>query len=254
MRFKLGLRPAEDHPNTIKFADILRADAPPLPPTPSKVYWEYKIGAGDWGMFGNAAYGDCFWAYIAHQIMSWTAHVGKIQMPSLDDVLAAYADCTGFDISTGTNDNGTEPNAGYEYCRTVGVGGHKIDGWCEVDSTNDAHVATANWLCGGIGNCFKLPANAQDQFTAGLPWDIDPANPDPAIEGGHIILGQGKGKDGETGITWAQRQQMGNPWLAKYRTNVFCAISLDQIGANSLAPSHINMNALRQAISQLKMG
>jgi hypothetical protein len=30
-----------------------------LAPTPAKVYWEYKVPPGEWGMMGNDTVGDC---------------------------------------------------------------------------------------------------------------------------------------------------------------------------------------------------
>jgi hypothetical protein len=258
VRYKLGKQDFQPHPNVLKLSDFLRAGAPPLPPAPRKVYWEYKIAANDWGMFGNDQYGDCFWAYIAHQIMSWTAHSGPIVMLSLDDVLKAYSECTGFDASKtdadGNNptDQGTVATEGYEYWRTVGVGGHKIDCVVSVDPTNDDHVAKANFLFGGTGIGVQLPANAQDQFSAKEAWRLVGNSP---IEGGHMILGQGKGSQGDTIVTWGYgRQQVLNDWFRKQTDELYAAVSLDWVGTNDFAPSHINLDDLRSACSQLKAG
>lgn len=251
-RLKLGKKDPRPHPNTLQLKDFLRADRPPLPMPPAKSYWEYKIGANDWGMFGNDQFGDCFWAYIAHQIMSWTAHTGKIIMPSLDDVLKAYGDVTGFKADDPSTDNGTVATEGYEYWRTVGVGGHKIDGWVAIDKGNDDHVALGNYLFGGLGQGVLLPQQAQNQFYYKKPWELVTGD---TVEGGHMILMQGKGSAGSTIVTWGNgRQQVLKDWFVQQTDELYAAVSLDWLDATGVAPSHVNLEDLRTACAELKQG
>ena len=82
--------------------------------------------------------------------MLWTAHSGKMMTPSLTSVLQAYSDISGYDPDTGANDNGCAMTDVFEYCRTKGLSGHKINAWVQVDFTNLEHVRQAIYLFGHL--------------------------------------------------------------------------------------------------------
>ena len=245
---RLGKLAPKVHPKTLLFSKYLKADAPPLPP--QKVYWEYKVPADAWQMFGNDDIGDCTCACIAHMLMLVTAHTGSMVTPALADVIKVYSAVTGYDPSTGANDNGAAITDILEYWRTVGIAGHKILGWAQIDQTNKVAMRTAIYLFGGVDIGFNVPQSAMDQFQAGEPWDVVPDSP---IEGGHSVPNFGDGADGETCVTWAKLQQMSNQFLQTYCDEAYAVVTQDWIDQKSgLAPSHLDVDALIADLAALK--
>lgn len=241
MDFKYGKLAPKKHPMTLRFAKYLKSDGPLLPP--AKAAWEYqgKIPQ-DWGMYGNDQYGDCVFAAFAHMIMCWTANTGKIVIPTVEDVLKGYSDVTGFNPTTGANDNGTSMTDAYDYWKSVGIAGHKIDGWVSVDWTNLDHVKLAIYLFGAINPGIRIPASAEEQFDNGLSWDIE--EPDGGNRGGHSVPYFGFGAQGDTGVTWGRRQPTSWSWWLKYVEEAYAPLSLDWIKSNTLAPNHIDVDTL----------
>jgi hypothetical protein len=199
---KLGKLDPKWHPRTIPFAKIISPGALPSPAT--KVYREYKTPDAAKQMYGNDQYGDCVWAMIANFIILTTAHTGSMIVPTLDDVLKAYAAVTGFDRVTGANDNGTVMTDAFEYMRTVGMAGVKFLAWAQIDHTNLVHRKLGADLFGATMTGVKLRAAAQEQFAAGGSFELVPASP---VEGGHAILRPGYGSLGDDYVTWAKWDQ-----------------------------------------------
>lgn len=242
MGLKLGRLPKKLHPKTLRFADYLKADAPPAPP--AKTYWEYKIPEAAWGMFGNDQIGDCTCACIAHMLMLVTAHTGKIVVPTLQDVISAYSAVSGYNPETGANDNGAAITDVLNYWKTTGLAGHKMLGWAEIDPANQVQLEQAIYLFGGVDCGFNVPSSAMGQFEAGQPWEVVPNSP---IEGGHSVPIFGYGSQGKTCVTWAKLQQMSNAFYAGYFDECYAIITEDWINqASGLAPNNLNLDALEK--------
>src|ERR1700687_2807408 len=77
-----------------------------VPDAPRKVYYEYKIPAGEWGMLGNDTVGDCEIARLLHIIMSATAHTGTMLIPTVDKAIAVYSAISGYDPNDPSTDVG----------------------------------------------------------------------------------------------------------------------------------------------------
>lgn len=246
-QFFFGKLAPKEHPHTLKLSSILREDALILPPT--KTYWEYKV-PDDWGMLGNDRYGDCVFAAIAHMIMNWTAHTGKMFTPSLGDVLKAYHDVTGFDPYSGVNDNGTAMTDAYDYWKNVGIAGHKIDGWAQIDWKNKKHVMLAIYLFGGVNPGIVMPQSALHQFDAGLHWHVE--EDDMGIVGGHSVPYFGYGSEGGTGITWGKRQPTSWEFWDKYVEECYVPLSLDWIKSTKEAPNHLKMDELEDMLKKIR--
>jgi len=198
-----------------------------LPSPPERVFREYKIPDDAWGMMGNADIGDCTCAAIAHMLMLTTAHTGSMIVPSEQDVITVYSAVSGYDPSTGLNDNGAAITDVLNYWQTTGIAGHKILGWAQIDQTNLVAVKQAIWLFGGLDIGVQLPASAMTQNQNGQTWDVVPD--DGGIEGGHSIPNFGYGSQGTNCITWAARQGMTWEWFSKYCDEAYAVITQDWI-------------------------
>jgi len=198
----------------------------PISPTPvGKVFREYKVPPGKWGMLGNDQVGDCTIAAIAHMLMNETVHTGTLVTPTLAEVMAAYSAISGYDPATGANDNGCAITDVLEYWRTHGLSGHKILAWAQVDYQNFWHVKQAIWLFGALNIGIRVPQSAMDQFSNNQFWDVVPN--DGGIIGLHSIPNFGYGSQGTNCITWGQRQGMTWNWFSSYVEEAYVIISSD---------------------------
>ncbi len=246
---KLGKLAPKPNSKTLKFSKYLKADALPAPPT--KVFWEYKIPAPTWGMFGNDTVGDCTCAAMAHMLMNWTAHTGSIVIPTDADVLKAYSAISGYDPVSGANDNGAAMTDVLAYWQSTGLAGHKIDGWVQIDHTNYKQVQQAIYLFGGLDIGVQFPNSAMDQTNAGKTWDVLPN--DGGIDGGHCVCNFGYGAAGTTAVTWGQLQPMTWKWWKAYVDEAYAVVSLNWLDASGIAPSHLDVATLRADLQALKV-
>ena len=250
LALRLGKLPPKFNPKTLYLPKyFLKATDTSLPAPPPKNYWEYKIPADAWQMFGNDTLGDCTCACIAHMLMNATAHTGNIVIPTLADVIKVYSDVTGYDPSQaqpdGTNptDQGAAITDILNYWQTTGIAGHKILAWASIDQGNTTHVKQGNYIFGGVDIGFNVPQSAMDQTNAKQAWDVV-AN-DGGIIGGHSVPVFGFGSQGNTCITWSLLQQMSWDFFAKYCDEGYSVVTQDWVSnATGLAPNALNMDAL----------
>ena len=135
--------------------------------------------------------------------------------------------------------------------RTVGVAGHQIQAWVQVDFTNLEHVRQAIYLFGHLSIGVNLPDLAMNQFGQGLPWDVT-GEDDGGIDGGHDVPIFGYGSQGFTCVTWGRLQQMGIPWFQKYVEEAYAAVSIDWLASSGLAPNRLDIDALVADLADLK--
>jgi hypothetical protein len=224
-----------------------------LPPTPRKVYYEYKVPPGEWQMLGNDTVGDCEIARIGHMLMNVTAHTGKMVTPSLAEIIAAYSAITGYDPSQtqpdGSNptDNGANTPDVMDYWEKVGIAGHKIAGWVEVAKTQEA-IEQAVWLFGAAALDIEVFQSMMDQTQAGKAWD----DPLELSLGYHAVPAMGFGSAGLTVVTWGQLQQMGWPTCLEVLQGAYAAISPEWIAANGRAPNGFDLATLTADMAALK--
>src|SRR5450631_1145108 len=128
---KLGKLAPKDNPRTLLFDNYVKVA--PLPPEPTKAYWEYRLKV-PWQMFKNDTVGDCTCAGPAHEILNRTIHKGSLVTPTDSQVIAMYSWLSGYDPMTGLNDNGAAITDALDYLRTTGLAGEKIDGWAQIDN------------------------------------------------------------------------------------------------------------------------
>lgn len=269
--FRHGVKP--QHPEEtnprMKFAQIRRRGT--LPPTPSLVDYVTKVVT--WPMYANDEWGDCVFAMIGHSIQAFTTYGrGKTITVTEKDVIDAYSAVTGFDPNAGApgenpTDQGTVIQDALNYWRKVGVGGHRILAFAEVDVTNPEEVDAALNLFGHLQLGINFPDTAMDQFNNGEPWDVAPHS---RIEGGHAVdLGWaqtvmqsqlqrgrptvvGKNTHGNYEvITWAGVQEMTPAFWRKYVSECWVVISEEWLSVAGASPPGLDAVALNDAFESL---
>jgi hypothetical protein len=244
---KLGKTAPKFHPKTLKFSSF--ADVNALPTPSQKVYREYKTPVAAKQMFGNDQYGDCVWAMLCNFIILTTSHTGSAFIPTSVDALKGYSDVTGFDPVTGANDNGTAMTDAFAYMLTTGIAGHKILGWAQIDHTNLIHRKLATDMFGATCTGVQLPADAQDQFGAGQPWEVTGS----PSEGGHAILHPGYGSLGDDYVSWAKwDQKASEAWSSDNIDEEYALITEDWINAvTKKTPGGLDLAALQTVLKTI---
>lgn len=251
--YRLGKHSPKLHPKTLLFEKYLTDAARDgmLPDVPAKVYREYKVPENGWGMYGNDSIGDCTCAAKAHVIMLMTAHTGTIFIPDPDEVVKMYSAISGYDPSTGANDNGCAMTDVLDYMVNTGLQSHKFLGWAAVDAANPIRLRQGIYIFGAVDTGFNVPASAMQQFQDGVAWDV--VGDDGGIEGGHDVPYFGDGLNGYSCVTWAKNQKITNAFESKYTDEAYVAITQDWLdNADGLAPNMLNLDALQADLAAIK--
>lgn len=250
MALRLGKLAPKSNPKTLDFARYLSSPDIALPEPVAKVYREYKTPDLAKQMYGNDQYGDCVWAMLANFVILTTVHTGTIVIPTVEEVLKGYSDVTGFDPTTGANDNGTAITDALAYMQSTGLAGHKILAWAQIDHSNLQHRQLGAQLFGATLVGVQLPSSAMDQFNAGSNWEVDPES---QIEGGHAILRPGYGSEGDDYVTWAKwDQKASSDWSAQYVDEEYVAITNDWFNLMTQhTPGGLDLATLEQDLKAL---
>ena len=247
MPLKLGKLAPKFNRKTLSLSKYLGSA---LPTAPAKLWREYKVPPGSWGMMMNNTVGCCTCAAIAHMVMLFTAHTGTMVTPTDDEVIAVYSAVTGYVPGDESTDNGAAITDVLAYWQASGIAGHKILAWAAIN-LDPQSIAQAMYLFGAVDVGFNVPASAMTQFQNGEAWDI--VTPDGGIEGGHSVPLFGKGSEGFDCTTWGANQKLTNRFAAMYMDEVYVVITEDWINAASgLAPNLLNLAALQTDLQAIR--
>jgi hypothetical protein len=203
-----------------------------------------------WPMYGNDTIGDCTCACVGHQIQAWTRYTGaEVDVPE-DEIIQLYSAVSGYDPSTGANDNGANVQDVLTYWRQSGVpvAGHKILAFAQLKDLSKIHDAL--WMFGSVYLGINFPQSAMDQFNADQPWDV---SGDGTIVGGHAIPVQyaGTGACPYQVVTWAKLQGMTQAFLDTYCEEAWIIITDDWLDKNGHTPEGLDLAQLGADLSQL---
>ena len=240
MPLKMGKLVPKFHPKTLLFKNYV---SDTLPAPAEKVFREYKVPDEAKLMYGNDQIGDCTCAGAANLIILTTCHTGDVVIPDVEDVIALYTAVSGYDPTTGANDNGAAMTDVLNYLHTTGLSGHKILAWAQIDHTNLEHRKLAVDLFGATYVGVQLPFHASAQFNRGDSWEVVPYD---SIEGGHAIIHPGYGSLGDDYVTWAKwDQKASSAWSKAYIDEEYVVVTEDWIDqATQETPGGLNLDAL----------
>jgi hypothetical protein len=218
-----------------------------LPAPPPARDWDAALPT-DLGVMGNTDYGDCGFAGYGHAVQTWTS--GSIT-PTTEQVLAAYAGCTGFDPSKPETDQGVALLNALKWFTTQGVGGHVLGAYAAVDPRDEIQVQQAISMFGGVYIGAGMPVTAQHPG----PW-VGPAVPgggdqQPYSWGGHCMWVPKYDRLGVGFITWGDRQEADWQWWLDYVDEAYVLLSSDWVDGSKPAPSGFDIDGLRAALSAL---
>lgn len=240
MPYRLGRLPNDPTKPRVRLAAHLTGAVPP----PSADW----ANVPNWGMLANDEWGDCTCAGDGH-IAELLTFYGQGTETLITDTqaLAVYSAISGFNRNAGPpgsnpTDQGATVQAALGYLRTTGIAGVKLAAFAEIQPGNMTGIQTACAELGGLSAGVNLPANAQQQFEAGLPWSV--AADDGGIEGGHCIVLAGYDPDYLYFVTWGKVQRATYGWWEKYGEEIWACVSADWISARGSDPEGVNLVSL----------
>lgn len=199
--YKLGRKPAV-RPAALK--DLAVYATGPLPAPPAEV----SAPDASYPIDGNATYGDCTIAGVAHLIAAWDAESKESdQVPAEEAIVAEY-----FKL-TGGEDTGLDEAEVLKTWQQTGLFGEQIAGYAPVDPKDTLALHQAVAFYGGCYLGIECPESAQTQFSKGKPWTYVEGSP---VEGGHCIVALGYTQTGLLCATWGGVIEVTAGFLAHY--------------------------------------
>lgn len=149
---RLGKKPYKHDPRTLKLSSYV--DTTKLPTGPL----DFTKTVKTWGMLGNDVAGDCAPVGELHLRLARSTAAGHAIVPTTADAFALYKQVSGWDGTPGSDsDQGVVLLDMLNLLRKQG----KIIAFAKIDSTDDAMIAAAHYLFGGVLFGFGLPAYLQ---------------------------------------------------------------------------------------------
>lgn len=240
--FKGGRLPNDPSKPRLRIGPYLRATASTVPP---RVDWLSNVK--QWPMYANDKYGCCVWSCIGHQIQALTTYgQGNTIVVHEAALLNAYSAVTGFDPNKPNTDQGTVVQDALNYWRKIGIEGHQILAFAQVDHTRRAEVEAAINVFGNVHVGVNFPQSAMDQFDAGKDWEL--VARDGGIIGGHAVpvgsYDETTGFDGT--VSWARQLRMSQAFWNAYVEEAWIVITKDWLNANGLSPEGVDLYGLGQ--------
>ena len=251
-KLKLGKSPARHDPRTLLLASYTTTSLPTPPAT-----FDLTGKVKSWGMMENDQIGDCTCAAAGHLLMEWTANAGKKMFTPTDkQIVAAYSAITGYNPTTGANDNGAVEIDVLNYWRQSGIAGHKIGAYVALEPSNHNHVMDSVYILEGCYIGLQLPISAQAQVQNHQPWSVPPGGPTgdgkPGSWGGHAIPVVAYDSRGVTVVTWGALQVMTWSFWETYCEEAYAILSNDYVTGKKTTPQGFKMQDLQADLADLK--
>lgn len=255
---KFGKIPSKPDPRDWKWSDFRSGlKKAGLLPTTIPTTFGHGNTYRDWRMLGNGpdptapgaaqnGAGDCVWASadnetkIALTDASYTPEV-VTEVDKLFDGSTAikdYADATGYDPTTGANDNGTEIRAALKYRQDTGIidtlgNRHKIGPYVSIEPGNTEHLLEAIYFFEGLPIGLEVAAAQMDQFEKGETTGTTPVwsyVKGSEIEGGHCIPMVGRPDTRHiAAITWRLKIFLTKPLITHQVDEVWAYATQERI-------------------------
>jgi len=251
-KLKLGKQTARHDPRTLLLASYV---TPALPTAPASFDLTTKVSA--WGMMDNDQIADCTCAAAGHLLMEWTANAGKKMFTPADkQIVAAYSAITGYNPTTGANDNGAVEIDVLNYWRQSGIAGHKIGAYVALEPANHAHIMDSVYIFEGCYIGLRLPKSAQAQVQNHQTWSVPPGGPTgdgaPGSWGGHAVPVVAYDARGVTVVTWGALQTMTWSFWETYCEEAYAILSNDYLTKKKQTPQGFNLQQLQVDLADLK--
>jgi hypothetical protein len=216
---------------------------------PETVDWMSQVGS--WPMYANDRLSDCTGAMAGHAEEVWSAYGQRAQITVTEQaVIDLYSQASGYNPADPSTDKGAVMQDVYDAWHKVGLAGHRIDAYAELDPSNKTACKAALYFFGTLGVGINFPKSADQAFLNRQIWDYNP-QADNKILGGHAMHIGGVTVAGEwEGSTWGRRQVLTTDWWDAYVEEVWVPISREWIRAG-VTPAGIKIADANAAYTEL---
>lgn len=244
---RLAPHPELTHPR-VKLGDYLKDGY--TNDVPDTVDWMGGVEA--WPMYANDRIRDCVAAAAGHAEESWSRYgAGKTLMVTDDDVIRFYEQISGYNPTDPSTDKGANMQDGLDVWRKVGVAGHRIVGFAQLDHTNQPECKAALAWFGVLYVGVNLPASAVAQTRARVAWSCDPSL-DNRIAGRHAVhIGACDASGLWKGSTWGRSQEITSSWLSNYAEEAWVPLSREWIKQDGVSASNLKAQELNARFTEL---
>jgi hypothetical protein len=182
-----------------------------------------------------------------------TANTGTWLKPTDQDALLVYADSAGYKFGDPSTDRGAVENDVCNYMVSTGIRGHKAAGTTPIAMgvIDDAALDRIRWTIQLYGSCrigVNLPTNAEDQFDAGVPWDVVG---NETIDDGHDVPLVSYAPNRFACVTWGRLQPITPAWLKKFGEEAHLEYWPDFLMASGLTPDGYDAARLEAVMKEL---
>lgn len=207
---------------------------------------------GNLKLFLNDSLGDCVPADSCHGLMVRTAAVGAMVVPSDNDALRLYEAVGGYRPGDASTDQGCDESDMCSYMMSHGLLGHKsvatapvVAGRLTSDLVNNLKWAVE--LFGPIRLGVNLPASAETQFDAQVPWTV---SGDLKIVGGHDVLLTRYNASYAYVISWGQLRPATWQWMETFVEEAHMELFPDLI-KNKTTPDGFSLSTMTKELQAL---
>jgi hypothetical protein len=244
---QLGKLPARPNAIKLKFSSYLSGTKAlsNLPDTFGHEEWTPPI---DWGVLGNAEYGDCVIAGGAHECMLWSRIGGNPCTFNTVDVLRDFQNITGVPPD---KIHGADVQKAAHYRLTTGLldaagKRHTIAGYVGIQAGNLAELYRAIYEFDAVGIGIQFPTTAFDQFTNHQAWQV--------VRGARTMAGHYIPAFALRGnivvVTWGRFQAVRPSFLGTYMDEGIVYLSRDSL-VNGKSPHDIDYAGLMADLQTL---
>lgn len=213
---------------------MMAAALDPLGPAPAATNDYASAVRVPWGAMLNDRLSDCVCADTGHALMLRTANVGKIVVPTDDEIEQLYAAVGGYVPGNPATDQGCYESDMVAHLARSGFLGHKADAVGSVSPSSVDHLVWCVQLFGACRIGLNLPGYAEDQLDAGRPWDVSAAG-DQSTSGHDVPLVDYRGGM-FTCVTWGYAHPVTPAFVVKYAEEAHSELFFDWASAQGAAP------------------
>lgn len=234
------------HPR-IEFGAFLRAGYTDV--IPATV--DYMSGVNAWPMYGNDRLSDCTAAAAGHAEEAWSQYgQSKAVMVTDADVVRFYEQSSGYNPADPSTDKGAVMQDALGVWRSIGIAGHRILGFAELDPTNPPECVAGLYWFGALYVGVTITKDALAQTQAGLPWTYNQGG-NNTVAGKHAIhIGRSASGVWEA-TTWGQKQLITQGWWEQYVDEAWLPISKEWLNSSGVSPTHLNGQAMNARFTEL---
>ena len=247
---RLGRKAVVHDSRTLQFRKYL---TPALPPPPPSCDW--TKGLSQWGMMLNDKLGDCTIAGCGHAEQVWSLNSSKEITVTDQAILTAYEQWDGYNPNDPSSDQGGIELEVLKNWRKLGLAGHQLRAFAEVDVSNTKELQQAITLFGCAYIGVALPITAQNQLVWDVVNDHGSGDADPGSWGGHCVILPKYAAARLCGtrywcITWGGLKEMTDSFVRKYVDEAYALFGADWINSGGVAPSGFNAAQLTTDLTQ----